>query len=224
MEPPGDLEDVPRIRRFLERLGYDGLAKEVRAVEAELATIDSADVIECFAGNQISDGKHKHILEAMEKGFASPEFRQRFGDTIWDDALRDGAKLLETVDPYDPHFTIDDLKKAQRCIVDALPEYEAREQQSTIWRTTQPFHRLLLNVGERYFRDDSLKVTRNDGTVALYHGAAPYQELAVFKEASRVSILTSTKRDWLCCQIGDRSWLVDPKTGDTLVSAKLGEQ
>ncbi|WP_145976966.1 hypothetical protein [Leisingera aquaemixtae] len=224
MNPDGDPENVPRIRRFLERLGYNALAKEVRAVEIELATFDPADVIEFFAGNQMSEERHTPILEVMEKRFEHPEFHQRFGETIWEQVARDGAKLIEDTSPYCPHSTMDGLKKAQRSIVDALPGYETREQQNTMWRSDQPFHRLLLNVGERYFHDDCLKVTRSDGTVVLHYGAEPYQELTVFKEASRVSILTSTKGDWLCCHIGDRSWLVDPKTGNKLVSTKLGEQ
>lgn len=220
MEPDGDPENVPRIRRFLERLGYDALAKEVRAVEAELATFNPTDVSEFFAGNQMPDEKHDPILEAMEKRFEAPEFHQRFGEGIWVNVARDGMELIAKTNPYSSYFSVDSLRQAQRCIVDALPDYEAREQHSNLG-SGRNYHRLLQYVGERYFHDHNLKSTRRDGTVCLHIGAEAFQEMEIFKEASRVSILTSTKRDWLCCRIRDSFWLVDPRTGEKVTSAKI---
>ena len=103
-------------------------------------------------------------------------------------------KLVQSACNFRYYRDFAGLEAAHRQIVDALPDYENRKQEKTMWRVDLPFHELLVSVGERYFNHDALKTIRQDGRPRFWGDAYKrYNKFNAFKEASKVYLLMSTK-------------------------------
>ena len=162
---PGEVDDpgsFPRIRRFVERAGQRDLAAAIHAFEVALSAFDLEDVA-AFLGQSgtLPPSTSEAINDLLVRGFGKVEF----SDGIWVQAAHAGAEKIRDSNAFCQHSDPEEMKAAQRRIVDALPDYENRKPQQTIWSVDLPFHQLLVSVGERYFNDESLKITRRDGTL-----------------------------------------------------------
>ncbi|MCF2905003.1 hypothetical protein L0666_08385 [Octadecabacter sp. CECT 8868] len=216
---PWDVDDpsvFPKIGRFLERCGQHELAAELKAFVGKLSRFSHEEVLAFLTHTGgLTSAKSDAINEVVVNGFDSA----KFNDEMWLQAARVGAELAESSGVFRKYPDPESRRAAERNIVEMLPDYERRQQQKTIWRTILPFHELLVSVGERYFHDHSLKITRHDGSVLFRDDAHKYDNILAFEDFSEVHLLRSTKREWLCCRVEDTAWLVDPTTGNKVASA-----
>ncbi len=219
---PWEVDDpsvFPQMCRFVEKTGQHELAAEIHAFERKLSEFDFEDVSLYFAGGFKSLAKETcdEINDAIAHGFDL----SKFDSDIWLQTAHAGAELVRSARIFRSCPDFASLRTAEREIVDMLPDYENRIQEKTMWRVDMPFHALLVSVGERYYHDESLKITRRDGSLLLGRDAHKYDNLSAFNDASRAYLLTSTKREWLCCKLGSTAWLIDPTSSEKVVSAQV---
>ena len=108
---------IPGMRRFLERLGRDALAAELRAVEADLAEFPP-EVIAAFFEQTLEDAKTRDaIRHALDWRFRSPAFEKRHNATIWNDIAEQGAARITGAGVYSYHAEFKDLHAANKRMI-----------------------------------------------------------------------------------------------------------
>lgn len=223
---PYEIEDpwlIPKTRHFLERLGHTALAGEVRNVERQLEefgiVFQPEPFVSLFVNPEASPKRRQQLNDAFNGQFYKPTFVQTFGDDIWRKVATEGIKAFWNADIFNFCTPETAYKAALRDVVDSLPDYENRGTSDERGYPTgkEIFHRLLLTIGERYFADESIKVTTLDGGVFAPAYKQRY-DFDVTNEAQDVHELSSTKKDWLCCRLHETIWLVDKETGEKVSS------
>lgn|GEM_PF-4270625 len=217
---PWEIDDPDHfalLRRFIERTGQNDLAQEVLNFEEKLLQFGVENVRLYFSNNvgQLSPALNNGINDVVVNGFD----HSKFGEDIWLKTALIGAELVEDGNVLHRHYDVESLTQSLRALVNKLPDYESRILYKPTLSWEEPFFELLTQVGERYYTSECVKIARGEGHVSLYFDAHKYEKLTVFEEASKVSLMTSTEREWLCCQIGNTVWLVEPTTGEKRASA-----
>lgn len=209
----------PQLRRFVEKTGQHELAVEIHAFEAKLSEFNIEDLSLYFAERYESLGQETcdEINDVIAHGFKI----SKFDNDIWLQTAHAGAELVRSARIFRSYPDFASVRTAECEIVDMLPDYENRIQEKTMWRVDMPFHALLVGVGERYYHHESLKITRRDGSLLFGRDAHKYDNLGAFNEARKAYLLKSTKREWLCCKEGSTAWLIDPTSGEKVVSAQV---
>lgn len=212
-----DPEFFAPLRRFVERTGQNDLAQEILNFEEKLFQFGVENVRLYFSNDlkNLAPATEKGINDVVVRGFD----HSKFVKDIWLKTALIGAELVEGGSVLDRHDDVESLTRALRTLVNTLPDYESRILYKPTLSWEQPFHELLTQVGERYYSNESVKITRAGGCVTLNRDAHKFEKLTVFEDASKVSLVTSTEREWLCCQIGSTVWLVEPTTGEKRASA-----
>jgi len=219
---PWEVDDpsvFPQLRRFIEKTGQHELAAEIHAFEAKLSEFNIDDVSLYFANGfqSLAQETCDGISDVIAHGFDV----SKFDNDIWLRTARAGAELVQSARIFRNCPDFASLRVAQLEIVDMLPDYENRIQEKTMWSVDLPFHELLVSAGERYFNHESLKITRRDGSLFFGRDAHKYDNLSAFNDASNAYLLRSTKREWLCCKEESTAWLIDPTSGEKVVSAQV---